>query len=580
MQTFLIDYVIRTSLIAAAVAAVLWIMRIKAAAARHAVWAGVVAAMMLLPGWMAWGPKAPLPVLPPAAKAAAPVEMRVVEVPVVPRAETPSTSVEPLSSTWSWTMLPAGIYFAGAFALLLRLAVGTVRARRLTGTGCVVPVTVGFFRPRIILPKHSREWPRARLDTVMAHEREHARRRDPLVQWGALLNRAVFWFHPLAWWLERRLAGLAEEACDAAVLARGVDAREYSEVLLDLARSVQRAGARVEVMGMAMPGVFLPQRIRRMLSGVPAPRISRWRMACAAAVCAGVAAMLGVGTLVHAQSSSKAQPGPAFEVASIRPSDPNGGGGGGGKSKDGRGASVFFGVEHGRFGWEETLFGFILRAYAIPGCGVAVHDEARCAQLSGGPAWVNQDRFDIQAKVPEGTPNYTLPQFTSGKAPQLQLMLQTLLADRFKLKLRREKKEVPVYALTVAKSGMKIKAAAGTGESAVMFSAGNFVPGKEFVESNHLKVTVKDTSMQELSGTLSGILGRPVLERTGLKGKFDFTMEYEKDAEPQDSPMPAVGLGGPGLFTAFEKQAGLKLESTKGTVEVLVIDHAEKPSEN
>ena len=202
--------------------------------------------------------------------------------------------------------------------LLLRLAIGAIRANRLTSATCVVPVTVGLLHPRIILPECSREWPQAQLDAVLAHEGEHIRRRDPLFQWIALLNRAIFWFHPLAWWLERKLSGLAEEACDAAVLSRGHDPREYSEYLLDLARSVRRAGARVDAVGMAMPGIGLKHRIRQMLSGVPVPRISRPRMACTVAVCAGAAAILAAGTLVHAQSQSAASDTPKFEVASIR----------------------------------------------------------------------------------------------------------------------------------------------------------------------------------------------------------------------------------------------------------------------
>ena len=101
------------------------------------------------------------------------------------------------------------------------------------------------------------------------------------------------------------------------MLARGYDPREYSEYLLDLARSVERAGTRIEAVGMAMPGIGLKHRIRRMLSGVPVPRISRPRMACTVAVCAGAAAILAAGTLVRAQSANPVAP--KFEVASVKP---------------------------------------------------------------------------------------------------------------------------------------------------------------------------------------------------------------------------------------------------------------------
>jgi TonB family protein len=156
----------------------------------------------------------------------------------------------------------------------------------------------------VILPECWRRWPQAQLNAVLTHEGEHARRRDPLVQWLALLNRAVFWFHPLAWWLDLRLSALAEEACDAAVLARGHDPFEYSEYLLQIARAVQQTGARVSVVGMAMPGAFLPQRIRRILEGRPAQRISRMRMACVATACAVVSTVFTAGAMDRAQAQT------------------------------------------------------------------------------------------------------------------------------------------------------------------------------------------------------------------------------------------------------------------------------------
>ena len=223
-------------------ALMLRVLRIRIAAAQHAVWAGVLIAMLALPLWIAWGPKATLPVLPAPSEPA--VVMRAAPVSLVDPATPLEISEAPATKppVWSWDAVWIGVYLLGAGALLLRLAIGTIRASRLDSASCVAPVTVGLLRPRIILPDRCREWPVVQLDAVLTHERAHARRRDPLFQWLALLNRAVFWFHPLAWWLERRLSALAEEACDSAVLERGHDPREYSECLLDLARAVQRRG--------------------------------------------------------------------------------------------------------------------------------------------------------------------------------------------------------------------------------------------------------------------------------------------------------------------------------------------------
>lgn len=279
MQTFLLECAIRATLIAAVIAVVLWAMRIITAAACHKIRAGAVVLMLLLPAWMAWGPKAPLPVLQPQAGQTAFVPLSR-QSPAGPMETATGTSPVREDGGYPLPVAVTTIYFAGVDVFLLRLLIGTIRANRLTGDSCVVPVTVGLLHPRMILPKNSREWRQAQMDGVMAPEREHIRRRGPLFQRIALLNRAIFGFHPLAWWLERKLSELGEETFDAAVLARGYDARKYSEYLFDLARSVQRAGMRINAVGTAMPGTGLKHRIRQVMSGVPSRRISRprWRV--------------------------------------------------------------------------------------------------------------------------------------------------------------------------------------------------------------------------------------------------------------------------------------------------------------
>ena len=577
-MTILFESAIRVTLIAAIIALVLFAMRIKTASALHAVWASVVVLMLLLPAWVAWGPKASIPVLSPD---------RIPTMVYVPRSlpagfpgatSDPSPVPSPASSPAREGGGYIAIYLFGVGVFLLRLAIGTIRTSRLTSAFCVVPVTVGFLHPRIILPESSRVWPPAQLDAVLAHESEHIRRRDPLFQWLALLNRALFWFHPLAWWLERKLSGLAEEACDAAVLAQGHDAREYSGYLLDLARSVERAGTRVDAVGMAMPGIGLKHRIQQMLSGVPVPKISGPRMACTVAVCAAAAAIFTAGTLVHAQS---ADTGPKFDVAAIKPGGP---GGGGGKSKDGGGGGgPRSGVDHKRFNYTGTLMGLIVKAYGLNGCGLTGEKE-NCLLLTGGPAWANTDRFDIQAKMPDDAPEYTFVQFLDGQAPQLQLMLQALLADRFNLKIHREIKQVPVYALTVGKNGPKLKAAAG---EMIQSKDGTFTKNRSLLvtfardpngdfSQTRMQMLVRNRSIQELVNVLSNVMDRPVLNRTELQGEFDFTIEYERDP---DEPGIAGSLG-PTMLAAFQEQLGLKFEATKGPVEAIVIDHVEKPSEN
>jgi beta-lactamase regulating signal transducer with metallopeptidase domain len=310
MERLFFECAVKAALFVGATAIVLYAMRVKAAAARHSVWAGVVALMLLLPIWMAWGPRVSLRLLPPLAqsianKAAAPAD--ILSTGVLP---------SPLISPGQAVLL--GVYLLGLCLLLFRLAIGTVRARRLvrdavlhdnirTNSLCAAPVTVGFLHPTVIFPEHWPQWSPAQLDAILTHEYAHVRRRDSLVQWLALLNRALFWFHPVAWWLERHLSALAEEACDDVVLARGHGPREYSDYLIDMARSVKRAGGRLNVAGMAMPGSSLPRRIRQILEGGSVPHTSRTRMACVGVACAITCTALAAGTLDNAWPDSSAE---------------------------------------------------------------------------------------------------------------------------------------------------------------------------------------------------------------------------------------------------------------------------------
>src|ERR1700730_17456309 len=183
----------------------------------------------------------------------------------------------------------------------------------------------------------------------------------------------------------------------------------------------------------------------------------------------------------------------------------------------------------------------------------------------------------------DGSPDYTFLQFLRGQAPQLELMLQAMLTERFKLKLHHETKQLPVYALRFVKKGSKIKEASG---EMIQLKDGTSVKNQSLLwtpaplpdgtRSDHLiRMFVRDQSMQSLVDSLSRLMDRPVLDRTGLKGTFDITMDYEMD--PDAGP---GAIAGPAMFTAFQEELGLKFESTRAPVDVLVIDHADKPSEN
>lgn len=274
---------------------------------------------------------------------------------------------------------------------------------------------------------------------------------------------------------------------------------------------------------------------------------------------------------VRAQTSAPVTATPKFEVASVKPGNRRASGSGIAKSDEGSGRSPGFEVEPKRFvATNSNLFTLVVKAYGLNLCRPMMRDT--CILLSGGPDWIRRDGFDIAAKLPGDSPDYTLMQFMNGQARELQLMLQALLAERFRLKVHRENKQFPVFALTVGAKGPKFKKAEESERSLVAFGPPSQVNGEEMV-----KLIVQNGSMQELTDLLSIFMDRPVLNQTALKDKYDFTLLYERNA---DSPGPLTAVTGPGLSAALQEQAGLKLEATKGPVEVLVIDHVEKPSGN
>jgi beta-lactamase class D len=189
------------------------------------------------------------------------------------------------SRAFDWPSLALGLYAVVFVSLCARIATGVVRARRLLRTAnpsrgysthpaCLVPVVVGWRHPRIVLPVESSEWPVDRLAMVIAHEEAHARRRDSIIQLLSLVNRAMLWFHPAAWWLHRELGALAEEACDAAAIAAGHDRAAYADCLIAIASKARGSRARVHSVALGMASTALGRRIRAILaeSRPPVPR--------------------------------------------------------------------------------------------------------------------------------------------------------------------------------------------------------------------------------------------------------------------------------------------------------------------
>ena len=175
------------------------------------------------------------------------------------------------------------------------------------------PLVIGVLQPRIVLPRAWTAWSEAKLRAVLAHESAHIRRRDAGIALLARLNLCIFWFHPLAWWLERQLALTAEQACDEAGVRALGECRAYAEVLLEIAETVRSSGARLAWTGIGMTGTgALERRIDHLLLGGASRRISRKRMAAITVSCAAV-------ILLAAGCRQKASSGPAFTRAENRP---------------------------------------------------------------------------------------------------------------------------------------------------------------------------------------------------------------------------------------------------------------------
>ena len=539
----------------------------------------------------------------------------------------------------------------------------------LSSASILEPGVFGVFRPVLLLPDGigDRLAP-AELQAILAHELCHVRRRDNLATSMHMVVEAVFWFHPLVWWLGARLMDERERACDEEVLRMGSEAGAYAEGILKVCELYLQSplkciagvtGAnlkkRIEaimanrpmrnlslpkkvglvlaaVLAIAMPVILgitnapelraqaqslskqnitgawqgklmVPQApngeirivfkiweadegalkatfymIDRPVPGLPAAVASQGSNVTITVPTIGGAykgkldpdAMTLTGkwsasdgtamplTLAHVKGDAAweipkpppaprmmaADADPAFEVATIKPSDPN---------RPGRRLFSIRGAEVAVV--DTTVSDLIVFAYGV-------HAE----QISGAPAWVESDKFDITGKPEgEGQPN----------PKQFKTMLQKLLADRFQLTFHSNKKQLTVYALTVKNNGPKLTLSeAASPIPNLIFRAGNW--------------PVRNATMEEFAGLLQAHLDRPVVDETGLKGRFDFQLQWTPDETPFASsggpgkpPKPPERTDSlPDLFTAIQQQLGLKLESTKAQVDVLVIDRVEKPSEN
>jgi len=283
-------------------------------------------------------------------------------------------------------------------------------------------------------------------------------------------------------------------------------------------------------------------------------------LAVAGFAAVAVPVMSGLLLATHSRAESRVQNTSAsalqYEVASIKPN-----------KYSSHMLGLGFWIE--RFtATSVTLQGLIREAY-----------EVEDNQISGAPPWLYSERYDIEAKADKSVADELLKLSFDQRVIEYRRMLQTLLADRLKLTLHSETKELPVYALVIAKNGPKLKDVkpGDADPSGMTFGRGLFKG-----QGVRIAFLVRMLSQQQL--------GRPVLDKTGLTGKYDFTLQWtpEENRAPMFKGTRDGGQGpdsppdssGPSIFTAIQEQLGLKLEAQKGPAEVLVIDHVERPSEN
>jgi bla regulator protein blaR1 len=422
----------------------------------------------------------------------------------------------------------------------------------------------------------------AQIEAIMSHEVEHVCRRDNLSAAIHALIEAIFWFHPLVRWMSTKLTEERERACDERVIERNARPETYAESILKVCEFC------LEPLSPCISGVSgadLKERILHIMSKQYGAALSFWRKAILALAATMVlAAPVGIGML-HGQSTGSTGAGaaqssgnpadlPKYDVSSIKPY----------KAGDGR-VNMMLSPDG------VSLHGVPMRMLLPEAFGV---EEDR---ILGEPAWAKSNRYDIEAKVaPEDA-----PKLKDLKVDQRNAMMLQLLVDRFNLKYHHEKRELPMYALVVAKDGLKMKPTkpdpdpdpsekdaqiggapkAGDGQQSPM--------GRHMLmmHPGHLEST--GTSTEMLAHLLSRQLSRTVVDKTGLSGEYDFTLDYTPDNMPmpphgasEGGPKPEMQVdpGGPSIFTAVEEQLGLKLEATKGMVDVIVIDHIDLPTEN
>jgi uncharacterized protein (TIGR03435 family) len=374
-----------------------------------------------------------------------------------------------------------------------------------------------------------------------------------------MVAETLLFYHPAVWWVSRRLRIERELCCDDEAVRISGDATAYAKALVTMAK------LHVPAMALGSTGGSLTDRVRRLLgAGGHEPKRS---------AALGIIAM-AVALVLISMANVHAQPKPLrFEVASIRPSTapPTPGSGG-----------------------VEFLPGGTVRAPRVPIMFlVAVAYDVPFRYVNGGSEAIEkqlmEQRFAIDAKASTSAlppPAATFMATQQGEGRVLREMLKTLLTERFKLTAHFETREFPLYELKVAPGGHKLTPTARNCEPKTVDEARSPPCGRQGGgPANGLRL--RDSPISSLSGMLTGLLDRVVVDRTGIKGRFDIDVPPwsrglpapERLPAPGEDPEPQPDPNGPSIFAVLQP-LGLRLEATRGQVEILVVDHVEMPTPN
>jgi uncharacterized protein (TIGR03435 family) len=438
------------------------------------------------------------------------------------------------------------------------------------------PGVFGIYHPVLLLPAGiTGHLTTAQLKAVLTHELCHIRRRDNLATVIHMIVEALFWFHPLVWWLGSRLMQERENACDEAVLRMGSEPVVYAEGILRICELYAKFPLQCVA---GVTGANLKKRIEAIMTNRIVHKLNGVQKALLASTgVLAVAGPLAIGLINAPQIRAQAQSSEryAFEVSSVRPHN----------RETGNFADPQV-LPGGRFTSRAPLILVIAFAYNVP------FRAQGDSLIFGGPNWINMTSLDSVYDIEATASKQTIPDGLSdvNRTDRVRLMVQALLADRFKLAAHREMKEIPVYVLTVAKGGPKLDKADieekdcpippqnGRKDANVFCHTFNGGRGRG--------MHARAVNISDIAAFAGGWADRPIIDKTGLKGLYHLEtspwlpMELGVTAPSPGTKQDGVDVSDlPTLFTLFDR-LGLRMESQRDKISSVVIDHVEKPSQN